>query len=169
MSIAWFQNGRAILINSNFYYKNEWTNKDIFNLIFIYNNLPVISKISIQNKINKKGGMSFTQRKIVSYLLPRRKRPLLSVILSLKPSSLYRWSFSWVTERRVYAIPYRTRVLIMCYLSIKWVIPSLKKQQMDLCHPHTFSCTLLQHQKNHFQDLLHTAITQQRSNVIKWK
>jgi hypothetical protein len=28
---------------------------------------------------------------------------------------------------------------------------------------------LLQHQKNHFQDLLHTAITQQRSNVIKWK
>lgn len=29
-----------------------------------------------------------------SYLLPRRKRPLLSVILSLKPNSLYLWSLS---------------------------------------------------------------------------
>lgn len=64
-----------------------------------YYNLAV-SKIILHNKRKKGKQIVNKEMKIVSYLLPRRKRPLLRVILSLKPSSLYRWSLSWVCKRK---------------------------------------------------------------------
>lgn len=63
-------------------------------------------KVFSLNHNTKQINRSFKQEKLETlesicneaeaYLLPRRKRPLLSVILSLNPNSLYLWSLSWL-------------------------------------------------------------------------
>lgn len=65
-------------------------------------------KVFSLNHNTKQMNRSFKQEKLETlelesicneaeaYLLPRRKRPLLSVILSLNPNSLYLWSLSWL-------------------------------------------------------------------------
>lgn len=45
-----------------------------------------------------------SDNEVKPYLLPRRKRPLLSVILSLNPNSLYLWSLSYVINKNDYAM-----------------------------------------------------------------